>query len=61
VEILKGTSKKRVREYAYEIDKEKPKDFDVCLNKVIQYIRDRNSEKATKRRKHNKEEPPQST
>jgi hypothetical protein len=64
VEDLKGTNKKQVRAYAYQIDKQKPKDFDVCLSKVKKHIRDRNREKRTQqnhKKKSNMEVPPKST
>jgi hypothetical protein len=64
VEDLRGTNKKQVRAYAYLIDKQKPKDFDVCLSKVKKHIRDRNREKRTQqnhKKKSNMEVPPKLT
>jgi hypothetical protein len=58
---LEGLDKKQVRDQAYEIDKEKPKDYDVWLSKVKKYIRARNQEKAHQRNRKktiNKEVPP---
>jgi hypothetical protein len=58
-----GLSNKEVRNYAFQIDKEKPKSFDVCLDKVRKHIRDRNREKTQRNRERRsiKEVPPKST
>jgi hypothetical protein len=63
VEYLKGTNKKQVHDYAYQTDKQKPKDFDVCLSKVKKHIREQNREKAQQnhKKKSNMEVPPKST
>jgi hypothetical protein len=36
---LEDLDKKQVRDCAYENDKEKPKDCDVCLSKVKKHVR----------------------
>jgi hypothetical protein len=63
LEKLKQTNEKQVRNCAYEIDNTKPRDFDVCLSKVVKHNRDQNREKSQQnqqKKKSIKEVPPKS-